>query len=385
MRARLIGNLPVLNSSLTRSTQVVAASTLSSLSYPRLLCKSSDHHPTGILRHFITTSLSQSLLRGRTYKITSLVAMASTFQPELARQPPAQPLPQATNGGKYKLAACQLSVTADKQANIAHAREKIQVAADQGAQLIVLPEMWNCPYSNSSFPTYAEDIDGGITNSPSLAMLSEVAREKKVTIVGGSIPERSGGKLYNTCCVVDKNGELKAKFRKVHLFDIDIPGKITFKESDTLTPGGGLCVVDTDVGRIAVGICYDIRFPEMAMLYAARGAHIICYPGAFNMTTGPLHWELLQKARAVDNQIFVVTCSPARDDHAGYVAWGHSTVVGPFGEILATAEHEETTIFADIDYSEIDKRRLNMPIESQRRGDLYHLIDVARNDPINSS
>jgi omega-amidase len=238
---------------------------------------------------------------------------------------------------------------------------------------------------NESFRTYAEDIDAGLEASPSTAMLAEVARKKQVTIVAGSIPERSGGNLYNTCCVFDKNGELKAKFRKIHLFDIDIPGKITFKESDTLTPGEGLCVVDTDVGRVAVGICYDIRFPEMAMLYAARGAHIICYPGAFNMTTGPLHWELLQKARAVDNQIFVVTCSPARDTSAGYVAWGHSTVVGPLGEILATTEHEEATIFADIDYSELDTRRLNMPLESQRRGDLYHLIDVTRKTALESS
>jgi omega-amidase len=311
--------------------------------------------------------------------------MAPDFQPNLARQPPSEPLPKSPNGGKYKLAACQLFVTSDKEANIAHARERIEAAADNGAQLIVLPEMWNCPYLNESFRTYAEDIDAGLEASPSTAMLAEVARKKQVTIVAGSIPERSGGNLYNTCCVFDKNGELKAKFRKIHLFDIDIPGKITFKESDTLTPGEGLCVVDTDVGRVAVGICYDIRFPEMAMLYAARGAHIICYPGAFNMTTGPLHWELLQKARAVDNQIFVVTCSPARDTSAGYVAWGHSTVVGPFGEILATTEHEEATIFADIDYSELDTRRLNMPLESQRRGDLYHLIDVTRKTVLESS
>jgi omega-amidase len=102
-------------------------------------------------------------------------------------------------------------------------------------------------------------------------MLSNVAREKKLTIVGGSIPERSNGRLYNTCCVFDKDGELKAKHRKVHLFDIDIPGKITFKESDVLTAGDGPTIVDTDVGRIGVGICYDIRFPELAMLYAARG------------------------------------------------------------------------------------------------------------------
>jgi omega-amidase len=209
-------------------------------------------------------------------------------------------------------------------------------------------------------------------------MLSNVAREKKLTIVGGSIPERSNGHLYNTCCVFDKDGELKAKHRKVHLFDIDIPGKITFKESDVLTAGDGPTIVDTDVGRIGVGICYDIRFPELAMLYAARGAHIICYPGAFNMTTGPAHWELLQKARAVDNQIYVATCAPARDPSAGYIAWGHSTLVGPFGQIVATTEHEQTTVIAEIDYSQTEKIRLNMPLESQRRGDLYNLVDVTR-------
>ncbi|KAH9560578.1 hypothetical protein CY35_06G112700 [Sphagnum magellanicum] len=261
--------------------------------------------------------------------ISGVTAMAAGFHPQMARQPPAERPPTPPNGGKYKIAVCQVAVTSDKGSNIAHARSVIEAAAEKGAQLIVLPEMWNCPYSNDSFPIYAEDIDAGFEASPSSAMLSEVACQKKVTIVGGSIPERSNGHLYNTCCVFDKDGHLKAKHRKVHLFDIDIPGKITFKESDTLTPGDSLTIVDTDVGRIGVGICYDIRFPELAMLYAARGVHIICYPGAFNMTTGPLHWELLQRARAVDNQIYVATCSPARDTSAGYIAWGHSTVVGP--------------------------------------------------------
>uniref|UniRef100_A0A7I4FQN3 CN hydrolase domain-containing protein n=1 Tax=Physcomitrium patens TaxID=3218 RepID=A0A7I4FQN3_PHYPA len=282
-------------------------------------------------------------------------AMASDFQSQWARRPHSEPPPKAPNGGKYKIAVCQLCVTSDKETNIANARDRIEAAADKGAQLIVLPEMWNCPISHESFPIYAEEIDAGLEVSPSLAMLADVARKKKVTIVGGSIPERSGGNLYNTCCVFDRNGDLKAKFRKVHLFDIDIPRKITFRESDTLTPGEGLCVVDL-------------------------GAHIICYPGAFNMVTGPLHWELLQKARAVDNQIFVVTCSQARIPSADYTAWGHSTVVGPFGEILATTEHEEATIFADIDYSELDTRRQNMPLEFQRRGNLYHLTDVTRKE-----
>lgn len=274
MRARLIGNVPgyitcCLHPCLPQSLQLAAASP-GRLSRS-LLCSSEQalsYSSSGILQH-LTDSVSRTLHLRKAYT-RSIVAMASDFQPHMARQPPSESLPNAPNGGKYKLAVCQLSVTSDKAANIAHARQKIEAAADSGAQLIVLPEMWNCPYSNDSFPTYAEDIDAGLEASPSSHMLSEVARKKKVTIVGGSIPERNDGKLYNTCCVFDKNGELKAKFRKIHLFDIDIPGKITFKESDTLTPGEGLCVVDTDVGRIAVGICYDIRFPEMAMLYSAR-------------------------------------------------------------------------------------------------------------------
>lgn len=303
--------------------------------------------------------------------------MASSFKPEQARVPPALQLPTPPVS-KFKIALCQLSVTADKERNIAHARQAIEEAVGRGANLVVLPEIWNSPYSNDSFPLYAEDIDAGGDASPSTAMLSEAARTLKVTIIGGSIPERFEDRLYNTCCVFDTEGRLIAKQRKIHLFDIDIPGKITFKESKTLTAGEAPTVVDTEVGRIGIGICYDIRFQELAMLYAARGAHLLCYPGAFNMTTGPLHWELLQRARAVDNQLYVASCSPARDAGAGYVAWGHSTLVGPFGEVLATTEHDEAIIIAEIDYSQIELRRANLPLEKQRRGDLYQLVDVQR-------
>ncbi|XP_068662407.1 omega-amidase, chloroplastic [Aristolochia californica] len=304
-------------------------------------------------------------------------AMASAYKPEQARVPPALPLPPP-RVSKFKIALCQLSVTADKERNISHARKAIEEAADKGAELVLLPEIWNSPYSNDSFPVYAEDIDAGGESSPSISMLSEVARNRKITIVGGSIPERSGDRLYNTCCIFGTDGYLKGKHRKIHLFDIDIPGKITFQESKTLTAGETPTIVDTDVGRIGIGICYDIRFQELAMIYGARGAHLVCYPGAFNMTTGPLHWELLQRARAADNQLYVATCSPARDTGSGYVAWGHSTLVGPFGEVLATTEHEEATIIAEIDYSIIDLRRANLPLQKQRRGDLYQFVDVQR-------
>ncbi|PWZ57741.1 Omega-amidase, chloroplastic [Zea mays] len=310
-----------------------------------------------------------------------VAAMASapnpSFRPEEARSPPALELPTPPLS-KFKVALCQLSVTADKNRNIAHARAAIEKAASEGAKLVLLPEIWNGPYSNDSFPEYAEDIEAGGDAAPSFSMMSEVARSLQVTLVGGSIAERSGNNLYNTCCIFGSDGKLKGKHRKIHLFDIDIPGKITFKESKTLTAGHYPTVVDTDVGRIGIGICYDIRFQELAMLYAARGAHLLCYPGAFNMTTGPLHWELLQRARATDNQLFVATCGPARDTSAGYVAWGHSTLVGPFGEVIATTEHEETTIIAEIDYSLIEQRRQFLPLQHQRRGDLYQLVDVQR-------
>ncbi|XP_031119901.1 omega-amidase, chloroplastic [Ipomoea triloba] len=340
-----------------------------------------QRHPS-LLLYKLTTSVHNTLLSklhnpARITLAFSASSMAASFKPEQARVPPAVQLPTPLVT-KFKIGLCQLSVTADKERNIAHARTAIEEAAEKGAKLIVLPEIWNSPYSNDSFPIYAEDIDAGPEASPSTAMLSEVARLLKVTIIGGSIPERSGDKLYNTCCVFDSEGKLKAKHRKIHLFDIDIPGKITFMESKTLTAGQTPTVVDTEVGRIGIGICYDIRFQELATLYAARGVHLICYPGAFNMTTGPLHWELLQRARAVDNQLFIATCSPARDAGAGYVAWGHSTLVGPFGEILATTEHDEAIIISEIDYSQIELRRTNLPLEKQRRGDLYQLVDVQR-------
>ncbi|KAK4493274.1 hypothetical protein RD792_017849 [Penstemon davidsonii] len=213
------------------------------------------------------------------------------------------PIRTISSSSPFKIALCQLSVSANKERNIAHARKVIEEAAEKGARLVLLPEIWNSPYSNDSFPVYAEDIDAGGNESPSTAMLAELAQSLQITVVGGSIPERSGDKLYNTCCVFDTDGKLKAKHRKIHLFNIDIPGQMTFKESKTLTAGETPIIVDTDVGRIGIGICYDIRFQELAAIYAARGAHLLCYPGAFNMTTGPLHWELLQRARAADCQV----------------------------------------------------------------------------------
>ncbi|MCL7024179.1 hypothetical protein MKW94_022675 [Papaver nudicaule] len=275
--------------------------------------------------------------------------------------------PQLT---KFKIALCQITVSSDKKRNIDRARLMIKDAAKMGAKLVVLPEMWNCPYANENFPIYAEDLDNREL-SPSFVMLSEVARSEGVTVVGGSIPERCGDRLYNTCCVFGTDGNLIAKHRKIHLFDLT--GEVCFKESDTITAGDGPTVVDTDVGRIGIGICHDLRFPELAMLYRQRGS---------SYASTDLIEFLNCSHRAVDNQLFVATCSPARDSSSGYMIWGHSTLVGPFGEVLATSGHEETTIIAEIDYSMCSLRRDNLPLEEQKRGDIYQFINCT--DELNS-
>lgn len=295
----------------------------------------------------------------------------------------------APNSRAFRLALIQMGgVTSDKAHNLSHARHLIRKAAQppdgKKPEMIVLPECFNSPYGHVHFPNYAESIKykpGDEYNvqkseSESVKMLSEAAREAGVWLIGGSIPERGeDGNLYNTSTVYSPKGDLVATHRKVHLFDIDIPGKITFKESTTLTGGTSLTHIDTDYGRIGLGICYDIRFPEMAMIAARKGCIAMIYPGAFNLTTGPLHWELLQRARAVDNQIYVSMVSPARDMNAGYHAWGHSMVVDPMGKVIVTTEHEEAILYAEIDPEVIRETRAGIPVTVQRRFDVYS--DVA--------
>ncbi|KAI8641757.1 carbon-nitrogen hydrolase [Parasitella parasitica] len=268
----------------------------------------------------------------------------------------------------FKLALIQIGAGADKSKNLRHTHEKIMEASKNGAQVVVLPECFNSPYGTKFFPEYAEPLEGGDSTS----MLSAAAKEANVYLIGGSIPERgTAGKIFNTLTAYDPSGNMIAKHRKVHLFDIDIPGGVTFKESDVLTRGDWLTHIDTKYGKLGVGICYDMRFPEMATIAARKGCMAMIYPGAFNMTTGPLHWELLQRARAVDNQMYVAACAPARDKDADYVAWGHSTVVDPKGNVVVSCDEKETIIYADIDPELIKSTRQHIPLYHQRRFDLY--------------
>ncbi|XP_076870865.1 omega-amidase NIT2 [Brachyhypopomus gauderio] len=272
---------------------------------------------------------------------------------------------------KFRLAVVQLRVTTSKAENLTRTKRLVHEAAGQGAKLVVLPECFNSPYGTGFFAEYAEKIPGESSQA-----LSEIAKECEIYLIGGSFPEEDGGKLFNTCSVFGPDGKLLVKHRKIHLFDIDVPGKIRFQESEILSPGSSLSIFETPYCKVGVGICYDMRFAELAQIYAKRGCQLLVYPGAFNMTTGPAHWELLQRARAVDNQVYVATASPARDDTASYVAWGHSSVINPWGEVITKAGSDEAIVYADIDLQYLADVRQQIPITRQKRDDLYTVSAV---------
>ncbi|XP_052866611.1 omega-amidase NIT2-like [Anopheles cruzii] len=270
----------------------------------------------------------------------------------------------------FRIALLQLKVGASKTQNIENAVSKIRTAvADKGARVVALPECFNSPYGTQHFPEYAEEIPTGETSRS----LAAIAKELGIYLIGGTIPERCSvnSKLYNTCTIWSPEGTLMATYRKIHLFDINIPGGIQFRESDVLTGGAKLASVAIDGAKIGIGICYDIRFDELARLYRNQGCDMLIYPGAFNMKTGPLHWELLARARANDTQSYVATISPARDASAGYIAWGHSMVVDPWARIVSEATDGEEMVVADINLKIVDEVRSQIPIFSQRRTDLY--------------
>ncbi len=266
---------------------------------------------------------------------------------------------------------CQMRVVNDKNSNLNKAEEMINDVVSKGAKLVVLPEMFNCPYNNKYFSDYAEEYPKGET----IKWLSYIAKEKNIYLVGGSIPEKDNqNNVYNTSFIFDSNGEFVGKHRKMHLFDIDVTGGIRFKESDVLSSGKELTIFDSPFGKIGVAICYDIRFPELIRLMVLEGVRIIVVPAAFNMTTGPAHWELLFRMRALDNQVYMVGVGPARDVNSSYVSYANSIITDPWGNIIDKLDGKEGTIVRNIDFNLIDKIREELPLLKHRRSDLYSLI-----------
>jgi predicted amidohydrolase len=272
--------------------------------------------------------------------------------------------------GIIKTAQIQMPVITELAVLQAYLDKNISYAAENGADIVLLPEMFCCPYETSQFPLYAEPEGGAVWQ-----LCSDLAAGYHVYLSAGSIPEleESTGNIYNTAYVFDNNGKQAAKHRKMHLFDIDVEGGQYFKESDTLSAGNDITVFDADFACIGLCICYDIRFPELVRLMADKGAEMVIVPAAFNMTTGPAHWELTLKAQAVFNQVYVLGTSSARDMNSSYHSWGHSMVSDPWGNITGSLDEKEGILFSEIDLSAVSRIRQQLPLMKHRRSDVYTL------------
>ena len=270
---------------------------------------------------------------------------------------------------KIKIAAIQMPTVADKMENVRTVKTYLEKIKDENPDFVILPEMFCCPYQTENFPIYAEK-EGG----PVWQQLSGYAKQYGIYLIGGSMPEKDAeGNVYNTSYIFDREGKQIGKHRKVHLFDIDVKGGQTFKESDTLTAGDSDTVFDTEFGKIGVMLCFDIRFPELSRMMVNDGAKVIFVPAAFNMTTGPAHWELSFRTRALDNQIYMVGCAPARDVSAGYISWGHSIVTDPWGRVIDMLDEKKGILLAELDMDYEEQVREELPLLKSRRKDIYQL------------
>ena len=270
---------------------------------------------------------------------------------------------------KMKIAQIQLAACADADANLCAVSDAMDALDAQRPDLVALGEMFCCPYDTACFPAYAEPEGGGTWRA-----LGGLAARHGVLLSAGTAPELGAdGRVYNTAYVFGPDGAMLAKHRKMHLFDVDIRGGQRFRESDTLTAGDAVTVFDTAFGPMGLCVCFDIRFPELARLMALRGARVVLVPASFNGTSGPAHWELCFRARAVDNQCWYVGTSGALDTRAGYHAWGHSIVVSPWGDVAAQMDEKPGVQVTEIDLAAVDDVRAQLPLLSARRTDVYRI------------
>ncbi len=278
-----------------------------------------------------------------------------------------------------KVAAVQLNSTADRAANLAGADRIARAAAAAGAKLIVLPEKWSVIGSAEDLRAGAEELGagegdrGGSADGPAIAWARDLARELQVDLVAGSIAERVPGrkKLANTSVHVDPRGEIKAVYRKVHMFDVEIDGK-AYRESDVEEPGGEIVVSRTVDGvELGMSICYDLRFPELFRILAVRGARVIALPAAFTLPTTRAHWETLVKARAIENQAFVIAANQIGPHPGGMRSGGRSMIVDPWGIVLAQAPDGEGHIVAELDLARQLQIRTELPSLANRRPAAY--------------
>ena len=266
-----------------------------------------------------------------------------------------------------RAAAVQLNSTADRERNVACAERLVRGAAAAGAELVVLPEKWNVLGTGEALRAGAEPLDG-----PTLTTAREWARELGISLVAGSIAERAEGaeRLFNTSVLIGPGGALEAVYRKVHMFDVEAGG-VTYRESAHEQPGEEIVLGEAGGVELGLSICYDLRFPELYRILAVRGARVITVPSAFTLATGRDHWEVLLRARAIENQAFVVAANQIGTAPPHYSSYGRSMIVDPWGVVQAQAPDEETFVIADLDLEAQERVRTTLPSLANRRPQVY--------------
>jgi predicted amidohydrolase len=269
---------------------------------------------------------------------------------------------------RLRVACVQLNGSRSKADNLERMEALVARAAATGADVVVLPEKWNGVGSPDFLREIAETLESGET----FAAMSEWARRHGLTLVGGSIAERREGrdKLSNTCVVFDPQGDVAAVYRKIHMFDVDVGGHV-YRESEAEEPGEGPVTCEAEGWSVGLTICYDLRFPELYRILALEGAELVTVPAAFTLYTGKDHWELLLRARAVENQCYVAAANQWGSYADGRAAYGRTAIVDPWGVVLAQAADEDTVVSADLDRSHMERVRSSLPSLANRQPAAY--------------
>ncbi|MDG5816853.1 carbon-nitrogen hydrolase family protein [Chitinispirillales bacterium ANBcel5] len=265
----------------------------------------------------------------------------------------------------FSIALCQNIPGYDVERNIDKAFTMIGKAADRGAKLVSLPEMFYHPFELKKLPALAA-YEAELRDR-----FSTAAKKHAIYLCTGSfVTQTDDNRVANSSAVFGPDGANLCEYSKCHLFDVSF-GTLQLKESSVFSKGDGFCMADTDLGKIGILICYDIRFPEAAREVALMGAELLIVPAVFNQITGPAHWHLFMRCRAVENQLFVATVSQGKNNDSGYKAYGHSMVVSPWGDVLAEASDDERIVMTEIDPAVLEKTRKQLPLLNHRREDLY--------------
>ena len=267
-----------------------------------------------------------------------------------------------------RVAVAQMNSRDDKAVNLRRAEELIDAAAAQGARLVAFPECVDYLGAPAQHDQVAESIPGPLTER-----FAAKAREHGIYVHAGSIHERSEteGKFYNTTVLFDPFGEMIARYRKIHLFDIDLTGHVSANESATMLPGNEVVTAEVDGHTVGLAICYDLRFPELFRLLAVAGAEILFVPAAFTMFTGKDHWHVLLRARAIENQCYVLAPAQIGPHEPSGQCYGHALIVDPWGVVLTEAPNRECVVVADLDFESLQGVRTQLPSLMNRRPSAY--------------